>query len=142
MLRLVGLWQQFQQASLSVARLGDIMNAPPEPYSILPSRVREGRGRIEIDDLSFRYADTLPFLYQHFHLKVEPGRVVAIMGPSGSGKSTLAKLLLGFYQPNDGAIQLDGNDIRNLSANELRHNFGVVPQETILFSGTVYENEP
>jgi len=140
MLRLVGLWQQFQQASLSVARLGDIMNAPPEPYSILPSRVREGRGRIEIDDLSFRYADTLPFLYQHFHLKVEPGRMVAIMGPSGSGKSTLAKLLLGFYQPNDGAIRLDGNDIRNLSANELRHNFGVVPQETILFSGTLYDN--
>ncbi|MGA7180293.1 MAG: peptidase domain-containing ABC transporter [Thiobacillaceae bacterium] len=140
MLRLVGLWQQFQQASLSVARLGDIMNAPPEPYSILPSRVREGRGKIEIEDLSFRYADSLPFLYQHFHLKVEPGRVVAIMGPSGSGKSTLAKLLQGFYQPNDGSIKLDGNDIRNLSANELRHSFGVVPQETILFSGTLYDN--
>ncbi|MGO9446894.1 MAG: peptidase domain-containing ABC transporter [Thiobacillaceae bacterium] len=140
MLRMVGLWQQFQQASLSVARLGDIMNAPSEPYSILPSRVREGRGRIEIDDLSFRYADTLPFLYQHFHLSVEPGRVVAIMGPSGSGKSTLAKLLQGFYQPVDGTIRLDGNDIRNLSANELRHSFGVVPQETILFSGTLYDN--
>ncbi|MGA7178060.1 MAG: peptidase domain-containing ABC transporter [Thiobacillaceae bacterium] len=140
MLRLVGLWQQFQQASLSVSRLGDIMNAPAEPYSILPSRVREGRGRIEIEDLSFRYADALPFLYQHFHLKVEPGRVVAIMGPSGSGKSTLAKLLQGFYQPNDGTIKLDGNDIRNLSANELRHSFGVVPQETILFSGTLYDN--
>jgi subfamily B ATP-binding cassette protein HlyB/CyaB len=140
MLRLVGLWQQFQQASLSVARLGDIMNAPAEPYSILPSRVREGRGRIEIEDLSFRYADSLPFLYQHFDLKVEPGRVVAIMGPSGSGKSTLAKLLQGFYQPVDGTIRLDGTDIRNLSANELRHSFGVVPQETILFSGTLYDN--
>jgi len=140
MLRLVGLWQQFQQANLSVQRLGDIMNAPPEPYSVLPSRLREGKGKIEIDDLSFRYAENLPFLYQGFRLTVEPGHVVAIMGPSGSGKSTLAKLLLGFYVPTGGTIKLDGNDIRYLSANELRHTFGVVPQETTLFSGTLYDN--
>jgi len=140
MLRLVGLWQQFQQANLSVQRLGDIMNAPPEPYSVLPSRVREGKGRIEIDDLAFRYAENLPFLYQGFRLTVQPGQVVAIMGPSGSGKSTLAKLLLGFYVPTGGTIKLDGNDIRYLSANELRHAFGVVPQETTLFSGTLYDN--
>jgi subfamily B ATP-binding cassette protein HlyB/CyaB len=140
MLRLVGLWQQFQQANLSVQRLGDIMNAPKEPYSIMPSRVREGQGRIEINDLSFRYAENLPFLYQGFQFKVEPGQVVAIMGPSGSGKSTLAKLLLGFYVPTGGTIKLDGNDIRYLSANELRQTFGVVPQETTLFSGTLYDN--
>ncbi len=140
MLRLVGLWQQFQQANLSVQRLGDIMNAPPEPYAVLPSRLREGMGRIEIEDLSFRYAENLPFLYQGFHLTVNPGRVVAIMGPSGSGKSTLAKLLQGFYAPAGGTIKIDGNDIRYLSANELRHYFGVVPQETILFSGALYDN--
>ena len=140
MLRLVGLWQQFQQANLSVQRLGDIMNAPAEPYSVLPSRVREGKGRIEIEDLSFRYAENLPFLYQGFRFSVAPGRVVAIMGPSGSGKSTLAKLLLGFYVPTGGTIKLDGNDIRHLSANELRHTFGVVPQDTTLFSGTLYDN--
>jgi subfamily B ATP-binding cassette protein HlyB/CyaB len=140
MLRLVGLWQQFQQASLSVLRLGDIMNAPKEPYALLPKRTREGRGRIEIDDLAFRYADNLPFLYQGFTLHVEPGWVVAIMGPSGSGKSTLAKLLQGFYAPSGGTIQLDGNDVRYLAANELRQSFGVVPQETILFSGTLHEN--
>lgn len=140
MLRLVGLWQQFQQANLSVQRLGDIMNAPAEPYSVLPSRVREGKGRIEIDDLSFRYAENLPFLYQGFRFTVAPGQIVAIMGPSGSGKSTLAKLLLGFYVPTGGTIKLDGNDIRYLSANELRHSFGVVPQDTTLFSGTLYDN--
>ena len=140
MLRLVGLWQQFQQANLSVLRLGDIMNAPAEPYSLLPSRVRSGKGRIEIEDLRFRYAENLPFLFQGFNLAVEPGRVVAVMGPSGSGKSTLAKLLQGFYVPSGGIIRLDGNNIGHLSANELRGYFGVVPQETILFSGSIYDN--
>ena len=140
MLRLVGLWQQFQQANMSVQRLGDIMNAPMEPYSVLPSRMREGKGQIDIEALSFRYADDRPFLYQDFNLKVAPGKVVAIMGPSGSGKSTLTKLLQGFYQPASGTIKIDGNDIRYLSANELRHYFGVVPQETVLFSGTIYDN--
>jgi len=65
---------------------------------------------------------------------------VAFMGPSGCGKSTLAKLLQGLYRPSEGRIKLDGNDITFLAANELRINFGVVPQETILFSGTVYDN--
>jgi subfamily B ATP-binding cassette protein HlyB/CyaB len=140
MLRIVGLWQQFQQANMSVQRLGDIMNAPMEPYSILPSRIRESKGAIVIEQLSFRYGDNLPYLYQDFNMNVQPGQVIAIMGPSGSGKSTLAKLLQGFYQPANGQIKLDGNDIRNLSANELRHYFGVVPQETVLFSGTIYDN--
>ena len=140
MMRLVGLWQQFQQASLSVARLGDIMNAPAEPYSLVPGRVREGRGTIEIEGLSFRYGDDLPLLLKGLNLKIEPGRVVAFMGPSGCGKSTLAKLLQGLYRPSEGRIKLDGSDISYLAANELRLNFGVVPQETVLFSGTIYEN--
>jgi subfamily B ATP-binding cassette protein HlyB/CyaB len=140
MLRLVGLWQQFQQASLSVARLGDIMNAPTEPYSLVPARVASGRGLVEIEGLSFRYSEGLPLLLRGLNLKIEPGRVVAFMGPSGCGKSTLAKLLQGLYRPSEGRIKLDGTDISFLAANELRVNFGVVPQETVLFSGTVYEN--
>jgi ATP-binding cassette, subfamily B, bacterial HlyB/CyaB len=140
MLRIVGLWQQFQQANMSVLRLGDIMNAPSEPYSNLPSRVREAKGKIEIEDLSFRYGENLPYLYEGFRMTVQPGKVIAVMGPSGCGKSTLAKLLQGFYVPTGGQIKLDGNDIRYLSANELRQHFGVVPQETILFSGTIYDN--
>jgi subfamily B ATP-binding cassette protein HlyB/CyaB len=140
MLHLVGLWQQFQQADIAVQRLGDVMNVPAEPYSLLPSREAKGEGRIEIRDLGFRYADNLPFLYKSFSLAIETGRCVAIMGPSGSGKSTLAKLLQGFYQPEEGGIAIDRHDIRHLSANELRSHFGVVPQETVLFSGTIYDN--
>lgn len=139
-MRLVGLWQQFQQADLSVKRLGDVMNAPTEPYSIQPSRLREGKGLIEIEGLSFRHSEQHPFLYRDFNLSITPGSTVAIMGPSGSGKSTFAKILQGFYQPSDGRIRIDGTDIQNYSANELRHYFGVVPQETVLFSGTIYDN--
>lgn len=140
MLRLVGLWQQFQQASMSVKRLGDIMNAPTEPYSLIPTRVGGNQGKIEVEGLSFRYSEDLPYLYRDFGLEVNPGETVVIMGPSGSGKSTLAKLLLGFYAPADGQIKIDGTDIRHFSANELRSYFGVVPQETVLFSGTIYDN--
>ena len=140
-LRIVGLWQQFQQASLSVARLGDVMNAPAEPYSLVPQRASGGnQGRIEVINVGFRYADDLPLLYEDLTLSIEPGKAVAIMGPSGTGKSTLAKLLLGFYWPTSGQIKVDGIDIRHLSANELRAYFGVVPQETVLFSGTIYSN--
>ena len=95
---------------------------------------------LEIKDLAFRYAENLPYLYRDLNLTIEPGKCIALMGPSGSGKSTLAKLMQGFYQPSDGAIHIDGRDIRHLSANELRQYYGVVPQETVLFSGTIYEN--
>ncbi len=139
-LRMVGLWQEFQQASIAVKRLGDIMNVPPEPICVRPSRTAGGPGRIDIEGISFRHAENLPYLYRNFSLVVEPGRCVAIMGPSGSGKSTLAGLLQGFCLPTDGTIRVDGQDIRHLGANELRQYYGVVPQETVLFSGTIYDN--
>ena len=140
MLRLVGLWQEFQQAAIAVKRLGDIMNAPAEPYSLLPSRSASGDASVEITDLSFRYSEHLPFLYEKLNLKIPAGSCVAIMGPSGGGKSTLAKLLQGFYLQTSGQIRIGNRDTRHLSANELRQDFGVVPQETMLFSGTIYEN--
>ena len=139
-LRMVGLWQQLQQARLAVNRLGDLMNAPAEPYSASPNRQALGRGHIELVDLGFQYAPELPALYQHAHMAIAPGEVAAIMGASGTGKSTLAKLLQGFYRATQGRILIDGIDVQHLSANELRSHFGVVPQETVLFSGTVFDN--
>ena len=140
MLRLVGLWQSFQQARLSVDRLGDLMNAPIEPYTLAPKRLQSGHGNVELENLAFRYSDKLPLLYQKLYATLPAGQTIAIMGPSGSGKSTLAKMLQGFYQPTEGRIKIDGVDIANLSANELRSHFGVVPQETTLFSGTILDN--
>ena len=146
MLRLVGLWQEFQQANIAVNRLGDILDMPQEPHALIPSR--EGgqmsnhpqKGQLDLINLAFRYSEHHPWLYRQLNLRFKPGHLSVLMGPSGCGKSTLAKLLLGFYQPSDGLIQLDGKDIRHLAANELRATFGVVPQETVLFAGTLYDN--
>lgn len=140
MLRLSSLWQEFQQANIAVQRLGDMMDMPAEPYALTPRREARGQGALELVNVSFRYSEHHPWLYRNLNLAFKPGRLSVLMGPSGCGKSTLAKLLLGFYQPSDGLIQLDGRDIRFLAANELRQVFGVVPQETVLFSGTIYDN--
>lgn len=141
MLRLAGLWQEFQQADIAVKRLGDLMDAPAEPHALSPARARSGvGGKVELKNVSFRYSDKHPYLYRELSLTLHTGKLTVLMGPSGCGKSTLAKMLQGFYWPSDGSILLDGYDIRHLAANELRANFGVVPQETRLFSGTLFEN--
>ncbi len=141
MLRLASLWQEFQQANIAVKRLGDLMDVPNEPHTLTPARLQGGAGGcVELKDVSFRYSDKHPYLYRNLSLTLKPGKLTVLMGPSGCGKSTLAKMLQGFYWPSDGSILLDGYDLRHLAANELRANFGVVPQETRLFSGTIYDN--
>ena len=139
-MRIVGLWQEFQQASVAVKRLGDILDMPQEPITLIPQRAAGGEGRIDIRDVGFRYSEQHPWLYRNLSLAIPTGKLTVLMGPSGCGKSTLAKLMQGFYFPQEGQITLDGRDIRQLAANELRATFGVVPQETVLFSGTLYDN--
>jgi ATP-binding cassette, subfamily B, bacterial HlyB/CyaB len=109
--------------------------------TLIPTRANINQAtNITVDSLGFKYADDLPWLYQNLSFNIQAGHCVLVMGPSGCGKSTLAKLLLGFYQPQQGNIKLNGQDIRYLAANELRNHFGVVPQETVIFSGTIYDN--
>ncbi len=139
-MRLAGLWQEFQQASIAVQRLGDLMDAPTEAHAASTTRAATGPGRIDIEHLGFRYAPDRAPVYEDLNLTLAPGACAALVGPSGSGKSTLARLLQGFYLPDRGAIRIDGHDIRHLSANELRLHFGVVPQETRLFSGSIWDN--
>jgi subfamily B ATP-binding cassette protein HlyB/CyaB len=141
MLRLAGLWQELQQASIAVRRLGDIMNAPPEPHALeaaLPPGAAPAT--FELQDISFRYGDRQPWLFRGLSLRLRPGSLVLVTGPSGCGKSTLAKLLLGFYAPQEGRILLGGRDLCHLAANELRRAFGVVLQDAQLFSGTIHDN--
>ena len=141
LLRLAGLWQEFQQAAIAVRRLGDILDAPAEPWNLAPRRQEvDGPARIEIRNLGFRYSECHPWLYRDLSLDLKPGALTVLLGPSGCGKSTLAALLQGFYPPGDGALFIDGLDTRHLGANELRAVFGVVPQETVLFAGTIHDN--
>jgi subfamily B ATP-binding cassette protein HlyB/CyaB len=139
-LRLASLWQEFQQAAIAIRRLGDLMDAPAELYRSNHAPAHGAAGRIEIENLAFRYRDEQAPVYEGFSLTIEAGACVALTGPSGCGKSTLAKLLQGFYPPLAGAIRIDGRDTRQLAANELRLQFGVVPQETRLFAGTLLDN--
>ena len=123
------------------ASSGDLMNMPAETASLAPARKGGGgRGAIDIRGLSFRHDASLPFLYRGLDLAIAPGSLVVLRGPSGCGKSTLTRLLLGFLTPTEGQIRVDGHDVRHLGVDELRAGFGVVPQETVLFAGTLLDN--
>ena len=97
------------------------------------------KGQVEFKDITFSYKEGQPAL-QHISLKAEPGQMIALVGPSGSGKSTIANLIPRFYDVDSGTITIDGHDIRQVTADSLREQIGLVPQETMLFSTTVMEN--
>jgi ATP-binding cassette subfamily B protein len=97
------------------------------------------RGEIVFDRVSFRYDPRRPIL-EEVSFRVPPGGTLAIVGPSGSGKSTIARLLFRFYDVDEGAIRIDGEDIRDVTQTSLRRAIGVVPQDTVLFNDTVFYN--
>ena len=140
-MRLSGLWQEFQQASMALRRIGDVLGTEPEVHTLNPAvPMSKGPATLEVQGLGFRYGPERPWLFRQIDLELRAGQLMALTGPSGSGKSTLAKLALGFYPPTEGRILLDCRNVRNLAMNELRAAFGVVPQETLLFSGSVTDN--
>lgn len=139
-MRLVGLWNEFQQALLSVDRLGDILNSPPEQVNDKAITLSRLEGNVLFDKVSFKYVPNSPLVLKGLKLHVNPGKSVGVVGRSGSGKSTLTKLLQRLYLPNEGAIYVDGVDIRHVNPVWLRHNIGVVLQDNYLFSGTIKEN--
>ncbi|PNU19085.1 type I secretion system permease/ATPase [Geothermobacter hydrogeniphilus] len=139
-LRLTNRWNEFQQALLSVDRLGDILNQPLETPSDKAITLPSLRGQIRFENVSFQYTPNGSRVLDGVDLTIEPGQCVGIVGRSGSGKSTLAKLLQRLYIPNEGAIFIDGIDVRHMNPFWLRHNIGVVLQENYLFSGTIRDN--
>ncbi len=141
-LSLVGLWDQLQEVMVSVERLEDVFNTEPEETAEKSMLVMPPlKGEVEFENVTFRYnEDEQRNTLQNISLKVYPGQTIAIVGRSGSGKSTFVNLLQGLYHPIDGRILVDGHDIRHVSPQSLRRQFGVVPQECYLFSGTILEN--
>ena len=138
-LRLVGVWQQFQQTRVSIDRIGDIMNLPKESEGrgeMSPIR----RGEIFFEKVSFRYSPDEPQVAKNINIKLAPGVMVGIVGPSGSGKSTLVKLLQRMYDPEEGRIFVDNIDISKYNPAAYRRQIGTVLQENYLFCGTVREN--
>ncbi|MEC9341319.1 MAG: ATP-binding cassette domain-containing protein, partial [Pseudomonadota bacterium] len=140
-LRLVQLWQDFQQAGVSVQRLGDVLNTPAEPrLSTGRAPLPAIRGAVSFEHVSFRYRPDYPEVLQDVHLAIPAGEVVGIVGPSGSGKSTLAKLVQRLHVPERGRVLIDGVDVALVEPSWLRRQIGVVAQESFLFNRTVRDN--
>jgi subfamily B ATP-binding cassette protein HlyB/CyaB len=140
-LRLAQIWQDFHQARLSIARLGDILNTAPEP-TFNPERAALPpiRGDVALEHVTFRYRVDGAEVLHDVSFNVPAGQVVGIVGPSGSGKSTLAKLVQRLYVPESGRVLIDGADLSMVDIAWLRRQIGVVLQENVLFNRSVRDN--
>ncbi len=140
-LRLTQLWQNFQETALSLERLADIVDHPQEaeedrqniPMPLI-------KGKIRYENVSFRFKNSGPLQLNNVSVEIPVGTFVGIVGQSGAGKSTLTKLVSRLYEPEGGRILVDGYDINKVELYSLRRQIGVVPQETLLFDGTVQDN--
>src|SRR5689334_23697971 len=140
-LRLAQVWQDFHQARLSIARLGDILNSTTEPtYAAARAALPRLRGNISFERVSFRYRVDGPEILHDVSFEVPAGQTVGIVGPSGSGKSTFAKLVQRLYLPESGRVLVDGVDLAMADPAWLRRQIGIVLQENVLFNVSVREN--
>tara|TARA_B100001093_G_scaffold358158_1_gene342753 strand:+ start:14529 stop:17414 length:2886 start_codon:yes stop_codon:yes gene_type:complete len=142
MLRLASTWQSFQEMSLSLERVGDIVNQTleveenEEENIIMPSIV----GEVKIDSVSYSYTSQSAPVLSSVSLKIKPGNFVGVVGQSGCGKSSLIKMIPRLYRPSNGKIMVDNYDISKIDLYEYRKQIGFVPQDCVLFEGTVFSN--
>ena len=134
-----GVVTELQNALACIQRVFDLLDAPDQIPDAAGAAVLEPDGRVKLENVSFSYVPERP-LIEHFHLDVQPGQRIAIVGPTGCGKTTLINLLLRFYDVNDGAISAAGQDIRTVTRASLRKSYGMVLQDTWLRAGTIREN--
>ena len=124
----------------SLSSISEIMNATDVEVTIGKSRVKEIEGHVEFDCVSYKYPNTDQLVVKEFSLDVKPGECIAVVGASGSGKSTLMNLIIGLLVPTGGAFKVDGKPLTEFNLSEYRHHLSVVPQNSILFAGTIREN--
>ncbi|WP_300337522.1 type I secretion system permease/ATPase [Accumulibacter sp.] len=139
-MRLAQLWTDFQQTGISVQRLGDILNTRTEVAANHRSTLPPLTGRIELDQVVFRYRPDSPEILRGIQLTIAAGEVIGLVGRSGSGKSTLAKLVQRLYVPERGRVLIDGVDLALADSSSLRRQIGVVLQENMLFNRTIRDN--
>ncbi|WP_245766647.1 ABC transporter ATP-binding protein [Streptomyces colonosanans] len=138
---LARLGNTFYAASASAERIIELLDQRPQVVEVPGARrIGRARGDVEFDGIWFRYPDAASWALSDVSFHVASGETLALVGASGAGKSTVAKLQLRFYDPDRGAVLLDGADLRDLSLSEVRENVAVVLQETLVFHGTVREN--
>jgi len=138
--QLSGIANMIQLTIVSAERVFELLDEPEEvPDAPGATALSAPRGAVQFDNVSFRYKPDMPVI-ENLSLDVPPGRTIAIVGPTGAGKTTLVNLLMRFYDVDSGAIRVDGEDIRTFSRGSLRRTFGMVLQDTWLFSGTIREN--
>jgi len=135
-----GVMAEFQNALACAARIFELIEEEPQiPDSDDAAILENASGKIDLNNVEFSYTKDNK-LIENLNLHVKPGRRVAIVGPTGSGKTTIINLLMRFYDVDDGSIEMDDIDIRNITRKSLRKNFGMVLQETWLKSGTIRDN--
>ena len=142
LLRMTSIWQSVQETALSLERLSDVIDHPQEAPDDNANRLIMPaiKGDISFQNLSFRYKPSSPLLLTGINLEIPRGTFVAIVGASGSGKSTITKLLARLYTAEQGLVLIDGIDINKVELYSLRRQIGIVPQDTVLFDGSVEDN--
>jgi ATP-binding cassette subfamily B protein len=134
------VYREIKGSMANIEQMFDLMKVKPQVIdSPEAETLNVSKGRIEFNDVSFQYRKDRLIL-KNISFTIEPGQKVAVVGASGAGKSTLSKLLLRFYDLNGGTISIDGQDIKNVTQHSLRKMIGIVPQDTVLFNDSIFEN--
>ena len=140
-IRLAGTWQTIQSLQISIERLADVVDAQTEqPEDIQPIALPPINGKVEFENVSFRFNPHAAPVVKSVSFSIDPGKFIGIVGQSGSGKSTIMKLLPRLYNLEEGVIRIDDYDIQKVDLDSLRHQIGIVPQDSMLFDGSIRDN--
>ena len=140
-IRLAGTWQTIQSLQISIERLADVVDAEPEQsLELNPIALPPIKGKVEFENIDFKFSTNSPLVVKNVSFIVDSGQFIGIVGQSGSGKSTIMKLLPRMYNPTSGVIKIDDYDISKVDIDSLRQQIGIVPQDSMLFDGTIRDN--